>query len=112
MNRNNPPVGPGAVLYDERPPKRRPCCSEGGRCLWHVTSVYEDIENGDRLYELWDGTHTVREYVHGDDLLYDGMFTPAGWQHPTGRKPTYHLTRKCDVYDTHDLMIEANRNRS
>jgi len=112
MNRNDPPVGPGAVLYDERPPKRRPCCSDGGRCLWHVTSVYEDIESGDRLYELWDGTHTTREYVLGDDLLCERMFTPAGWQYPTGLKPTYHLTRNCDVYDTHDLMIEANRNRS
>lgn len=98
-----------AVLYDTRDPERRPCCSEGGRCLWHVTSVYEDADTGHRLYEVWDGTHTVHEYVHGENLLYPGMFTPAGWQCDAGTKPTYVLTRTHRVRDNHDLMLEANR---
>jgi hypothetical protein len=106
---DDPAVEAGAVLYDTRPPELRPCCTEGGRCLWHVTSVYEDVDSGHRLYEVWDGTHTVREYVLGGDLLYDGMFVPAGWSFPIGLKPTYHLTRNVGVHDTHDRMLEANR---
>jgi hypothetical protein len=103
-------VGRGAVLYDTRPPERRPCCSsEGGRCLWHVTNVYEDVDTGYRLYEVWDGTHTVREYVNEGDLLYPGMFVPAGWQCPVGTKPTYLITRRLGVRDTHDRMMEATR---
>lgn len=104
---NNSPseqIGPGAVLYDTRDPDRRPCCSEGGRCLWHVTTVYEDVQTGHLLYEVWDGTHTVREYVNGADLLYPGMFEPAGWRCPTGAKPTYLLTRQHRVTDHHDRM--------
>lgn len=102
-----PRVMPGAVLYDTREPHRRPCCSEGGRCLAHVTSVYEDIETGEVLYEVWDGTHTTRQYVLGPDLL--SLYEPAGWQFPTSRKPTYHLTRNVGVHDNHDRMLEANR---
>lgn len=102
-------VGRGAVLYDTRDADRRECCRQGGRCLWHVTSVYEDVDSGHRLYEVWDGTHTVRKYVNGGDLLYDGMFVPAGWSFPAGLKPTYHLTRNVGVHDNHDLMLEANR---
>ena len=102
-----PDVGAGAVLYDTRPANRRPCCSEGGRCLAHVTTVYEDRDGGWLLYEVWDGTHTTREYVNGGDLL--SIYDPAGWSvHPT-RKPTYVLTRTNGVYDHHDKMLEANR---
>lgn len=101
-------VGPGAVLYDTREPERRPCCSEGGRCLFHVTAVYENTERPrERLYEVWCGTHTVRERLLGDDLL--AIFDPAGWSWPAGRKPTYHLTREVGVHDNHDLMLGANR---
>jgi len=100
-------VGPGAILYDTRPPDRRPCCSEGGRCIAHITAVYEDVDTGNRLYEVWDGTHTTRERLHEPALL--SAYEAAGWQWPTGRKPTYHLTRNCGVYDHHDLMLEENR---
>jgi hypothetical protein len=103
---SSPPVGEGAVLYDTRDPDRRPCCSEGGRCLFHVTEVWTDTD-GFVMYEVWDGTHTVREYVHKGDLKW--MFEPAGWSWPVGMKPTYHLTRQCEVYDSHDRMLEANR---
>lgn len=102
-------IGAGAVLYDNREPSRRSCCSEGGRCLWHVTNVYEDVDTGYRLFEVWDGTHTVREYINGGDLLGRRMFELAGWQYPTGSKPTYHLTRDVGVHDNHDIMLEANR---
>jgi len=101
-------VARGAVLYDTRRPRRRPCCREAeGRCLAHVTSVYEDVDTGDRLYEVWDGTHTTREYHTEDSLQH--AYDPAGWQMPTGHKPTYYLTREIGVHDNHDLMLEANR---
>lgn len=102
-------VGHGAVLYDTRPPERRECCSEGGRCLWHVTEVFEETESGDILYHIWDGTATVDKWIREDDLLYDGMFEPAGWRFPVGLKPTYFLTREIGVHDNHDLMLKANR---
>lgn len=102
-------VGVGAVLYDLRVPERRECCSEGGRCLWHVTDILESVTHGGKEYVLWDGSHTARKYVHEEDLLYDGMFEPAGWQFPVGMKPAYHLTRNCGVHDNHDMMLEANR---
>ena len=104
---SHPDVGAGAVLYDTRAADRRPCCSRGGRCLAHVTTVYEDRNGGSPLYEVWCGTHTVREYVLGDDLL--ALYEPAGWSCTTHQKPTYLLTRLHDVYDSHDLMLEANR---
>lgn len=107
MTDRQPTVGRGAVLYDTRDPERRPCCREGGRCLFHVTGVYREVETGELRYEVWDGTHTVREWVHGDDLL--AIFDPAGWRWPVGEKPTYWLTRACEVHDNHDLMLEANR---
>lgn len=100
-------VGVGAVLYDDRAADRRECCRQGGRCLWHVTELYEPVDGSDRLIELWCGTHTSRKYVIEPDLL--DMFVPAGWSWPTGRKPTYHLTRTVKVHDNHDLMLEANR---
>lgn len=102
-----PSVGRGAVLYDTRDPARRPCCSLGGRCLHHVVGVFEETTTGTVYYRIEDGTHTTREWVHEDDL--PALFEPAGWQFPPGRKPTYHLTRTCDVHDNHDLMLEANR---
>lgn len=102
-----PEVGVGAVLYDDRPADRRECCSDGGRCLWHVTEVYRPVSGSEPLVELWDGTATCRKYILQSDLL--DLFTPAGWQFPTSLKPTYHLTRNCGVHDTHDLMLEVNR---
>lgn len=102
-----PKIGPGAVLYDTRKPQQRKCCSEGGRCLWHVTSVYRVTESDKLLYEVWDGTHTVREWMREEDFAW--AFEPAGWQWPTSRKPTYHLTRDVGVHDNHDLMLEENR---
>jgi hypothetical protein len=102
-----PQVGKGAVLYDTRDPEQRPCCSMGGRCLAHVTRVYEEIEHGDRLYVVWDGTHTTREHVSEERLL--AAFERAGWRWPVALKPTYHLTRQVGVHDNHDLMLEANQ---
>lgn len=99
-------IGRGAV-HDTREPMHRPCCSRGGRCLGHVTDVYEEIHTGYLLYEVWDGTHTTREYVHNGDLL--SMYDPAGWQCPTGTKPTYLLTRRIGVSDHHDRMQEVTR---
>jgi len=97
-------VARGAVLYDVRDPNRRSCCSRGGRCLAHVTGVYEETTHGEVYYQVWDGTHTTMEWVHEDDLLYDGMFEPAGWSYDTSRKPTYFLTRELGVEDHHDAM--------
>lgn len=100
-------VGRGAVLYDMRPADRRPCCREGGRCLAHVTGVYEETSTGGVYYKIEDGTHTTLEWVHQDDVL--ALFEPAGWSFPAHKKPTYHLTRNVGVHDNHDLMLEANR---
>ena len=107
MIETHPDVGAGAVLYDTREANRRPCCSEGGRCLAHVTTVYEGRDGRGLLYEVWDGTHTTREYVNGGDLL--AMYEPAGWSLPYGTKPTYHLTRHCGVRDHHDRMQEVGQ---
>jgi hypothetical protein len=98
-------VGRGAVLYDTREPHARPCCPRPeGRCLAHVTNVYEETSTGTVLFEVWDGTHTVREYINGDALL--SIFEPAGWS-VTGVKPTYLLTRQHGVDDHHDLMTDG-----
>lgn len=98
-------IDEGAVLYDTRAPERRECC--GGqldaRCLWHVTTVYDDRHGSETLYELWDGTHTVRTYVLEADLLAE--FTSAGWSIRPYKKPTYLLTRRCGVDDPHDPMV-------
>lgn len=107
MSKGTPPdpsVGRGAVLYDDRPPERRDCCDDGGRCLHHVTAVYQQLQHKDPwlLYEVRCGTHTTRQYIHGDDLL--ALFTPAGWRCATHHKPTYRLTRRHGVDDHHDLM--------
>jgi hypothetical protein len=99
--------GRGAVVYDERNPVRRPCCSTGGRCLHHVVGVYEEQETGEVYIRVEDGTHTTAGWIHQDDFWE--LFTPAGWQFPTGYKPTYHLTRTVGVHDNHDRMLEANR---
>ena len=100
-------VGPGAVLYDTREPHRRPCCSDGGRCLFHVTGVYEETSSGEVYYSIEDGTHTTREWIHGDDVL--AIFEPAGWSVSTGTKPTYLLTRQHGVADNHDLMADGGK---
>jgi hypothetical protein len=99
-------VGRGAVLYDNREPHAQPCCARpGGRCLAHVTGVYEETSTGTVRFEVWDGTHTTREWIHADDLL--SIFEPAGWSVPTGTKPTYLLTREHGVEDHHDLMTDG-----
>lgn len=101
INKPTGTIGRGAVLYDTRPASRRPCCDRGGRCLWHVTGVYEETTTGEVIYRVWDGTHTVDEWIHQDDLL--ALFEPAGWS-VIGMKPTYILTRDHGVRDHHDLM--------
>lgn len=101
-------VGRGAVLYDTRDRHHRQCCSiERDRHLAHITAVYAETTTGEVRFEVWDGTHTVREFVHGDDLL--AMFEPAGFTIDTGTKPTYVLTRKHGVADGHDLMTRGER---
>jgi hypothetical protein len=96
------PVAPGAVLYEDRPDT-----PEGERRLHHVVARRIDPDTGDHFLVIEDGTHTTRMHYHAEDVLAD--FAPAGWQWPTGRKPTYHLTRNCGVYDKQDRMLEANR---
>jgi len=100
-------IGAGTVLYDTRDRQHRTCCAKVGRKrhLHHVTAVYEDVDTGSVLFEVWDGTHTVRERFNADDLL--AVFEPAGWTCPVGRKPTYILTREHGVDDPHDLMTRA-----
>ena len=96
------PVAPGAVLYEDRPDT-----PDGERRLHHVVARRIDPDTGDHYLVIEDGTHTTRMHYHAEDVLAD--FAPAGWQWPTGRKPTYHLTRNCGVYDKQDRMLEANR---
>ena len=100
-------VGTGAVLYDTRDASHRRCCAKNRkRHLAHVTTVYEARRPTQTvLFEVWDGTHTVREYVLGDDLL--AIFEPAGFSIDPGKKPTYVLTRKHGVDDAHDLMTRG-----
>lgn len=95
------PVAPGAVLYEDRPDT-----PEDERRLHHVTDRRIDPDTGDQYLVIWDGTHTVEYHYHVDDVL--GDFAPAGWQWPTGSKPTYHLTRNCGVDDKQDLMSGAS----
>ena len=98
-------VGKGAVLYDTRKPHSRPCCSRPqGRCIAHVTGVFEETSTGEVYYHVWDGTHTVDEWIHADDLL--AIYEPAGWS-VEGVKPTYLLTRQHGVDDHHDLMADG-----
>lgn len=101
-------VGRGAVLYDTRLPRKRPCCARDnpGRCLAHVAGVYEETATGEVYFRVQDGTWTTEEWIHGDDLL--ALFEPAGWS-VVGMKPTYILTRDHDVEDHHDLMTRGDR---
>jgi hypothetical protein len=96
-------VKQGAVLYDTRGNTTLDPVSD--RALCHVVSVFEEVGTGDRLYNVWDGTHTYQEFVHEDRLLED--FEPAGWTFPRGSKPLYHLTRNCGVDDPADLMTDG-----
>lgn len=97
-----PRVGVGAVLYEDRPET-----PEDERRLHHVVDIRVSERTGNRHLVIEDGTHTVRKHYHEEDVLAD--FAPAGWSWPTSRKPTYHLTRNCGVYDRQDRMLEANR---
>ena len=100
-------VGRGAVLYDTRDAEHRRCCAKARkRHLAHVTGVYVETETDRVRFEVWDGTHTVREWIHGDDLL--AIFEPAGFTIDPGRKPTYVLTREHGVRDDHDLMTRGD----
>jgi hypothetical protein len=103
------PIGAGAVLYDTRRPERRPCCREGGRCLAHVTDVYEALASGEVRFRVEDGTHTTRHWVHKDDLL--AMYVPAGWRVSPSVKPTYLLTRQHGVEDHHDVMTDGGQTK-
>jgi len=96
-------VKQGAVLYDTRGNTSLDPVSD--RALCHVVSVFEEVGTGDRLYNVWDGTHTYQEFVHEDRLLED--FELAGWTFPRGSKPLYHLTRNCGVEDPADLMTDG-----
>jgi hypothetical protein len=98
-------IGRGAVLYDDREPGRRQCCSRGGRCLAHVRGVYAETATGEVYYDVECGTHTTQQWVHEDDLL--ALYTPAGWSVATHHKPTHILTREHGVDDHHDLMQKA-----
>ena len=101
-------IGRGAVLYDTRDAAHRTCCAKDlQRHLYHVTAIYEEIETGKVLIEVQDGTHTVRETIHLDDVL--SLFEPAGFRIPVGTKPTYVLTRQHGVEDGHDLMTDGGR---
>lgn len=96
------PLGPwafgvGAVLYEDRPDT-----PADERRLHHVTRRFVDVETGARYVVIWDGTHDAKQVCRLEDAVSD--FTPAGWQWPVGRKPTYHLTRECGVDDRMDLM--------
>lgn len=103
-------LGHGAVLYDIRDPENRPCCSRGGRCLHHVTEVYEETDSEEILYKVWDGTHTTKEWVNHGSVKY--LYEPAGWSCPVWQKPTYVLTRYYGVEDNHDLMTDGGREQS
>lgn len=96
------PVGIGAVLYNDRPD-----APDDRRDLWHVTTRLVDYDGSDHFIVLWDGTHTRRRFVRIEDLLAD--YLPAGWCWPTGRKPLYHLTRRCGVDDPADLMTDGGQ---
>jgi len=93
----------GAVLYDTRGNTSLEPVSERGLC--HVVSVYEELDTGDRLFNVWDGTHTYQEFVHEERILED--FMPAGWTFSPGKKPLYHLTRNCGLEDPADLMTDG-----
>jgi len=41
------------------------------------------------MYELWDASHTRRQYYSDEDVLAD--FVPAGWLLEVGRKPVTQL---------------------
>ena len=98
-------LGIGAVLYEDRPDT-----PDDERRLHHVTDRRVSLEDGDVYYVIEDGTHTRRYHYHAEDVLAD--FAPAGWQWPTGRKPTYWLTRHCDVADEMDLMTDGGVDQS
>jgi len=98
-------LGIGAVLYEDRPDT-----PDDERRLHHVTDRRVSLEDGDVYYVIWDGTHTQRHHYHAEDVLAD--FAPAGWQWPTGRKPTYWLTRHCGVDDEMDLMTDGGVDQS
>ena len=35
--------------------------------LWHVSRRLFDVDSGDRMYHVWDDTHTSDDYWHEDD---------------------------------------------
>jgi hypothetical protein len=98
-------LGIDAVLYEDRPDT-----PDDERRLHHVTDRRVSLEDGDVYYVIWDGTHTRCYHYHAEDVLAD--FAPAGWQWPTGRKPTYWLTRHCGVADEMDLMTDGGVDQS
>jgi hypothetical protein len=84
MSDINWPVSADAVLYRvDRKVKEQPE-------IWHVDDVYHPENGNYPRVHIWDGTHTVDEWWHLEDL--QACFEPAGWS--TTHKPTYILTRK------------------
>lgn len=78
------PVASNAVLYRvDRKVENHPE-------IWHVDDVYHPENRNYPYVHIWDGTHTVDEWWHLDDLR--DCFEPAGWS--TTYKPTYILTRR------------------
>lgn len=52
---------------------------------WHVAERYESRDTGDRLYYLWDGTHTADDYARADYV--ESEYSYAGWS--TDTKPAF-----------------------
>ena len=52
---------------------------------WHVTKRLRDEESQERMYKLWDATHTKQEYYYAEEAEH--VFESAGWSLPIGTKP-------------------------
>lgn len=36
--------------------------------IWHVYGRFESADDDDRYYQLWDATHTTRQWAPADDV--------------------------------------------
>jgi hypothetical protein len=63
--------------------------------LFHVTSRLEDIDNGDRRYEMWDDTHTTKDVWYVEDVRNGFEKTDVVVLH--GHKPLQRLDGR--LYD-------------
>ncbi|MFW5905786.1 MAG: hypothetical protein ACOCUO_02975 [archaeon] len=93
------PVAANAVLY------RTDRTVENHPEIWHVEDVYYPERGTHPRVHIHDGTHTVEQWWHLDDL--QACFTPAGWS--TTHKPTYILTRQVghEVYPRDRMRPEV-----